>query len=395
MDGEWQRVNKKHPCPICEKHDWCSIAKRDGNVLCMRIESGKPCANGGWWHPINGYPLENETPLKNESLPLSNLIHQEEPLEVYTNQEKKGYSSRDYVRLIDQLSANWCVTSSSLVRLGIGFNPKGSRGMASGHTFPMRSASGEIIGYRVRKANGQKIAFKDSENGLFIPRGVSPGTCALITEGESDLAAALDLGFQAIGRPGCNECVQSVVDYLSGSKTFVRTILADNDSKVRPDSQARNPGLEGAERLAKALASEGIPCRVVAPPTGCKDLRDWYKAGVTRQDVDRHIQRTPIQFPEGYPCGFTKVSNAIRDSEDLRRISDGAFRLYYVLLSYTGKNGTCFPSVTELAKNTGKKSSTIHKLKSELRAVGLLDWETGCKGRANTYHLREIPIRKK
>src|SRR5256885_12968425 len=47
----WHRVSKEHPCLICGKPDWCTVSDRGS--CCMRIESGRPMKNGGWFFSFN------------------------------------------------------------------------------------------------------------------------------------------------------------------------------------------------------------------------------------------------------------------------------------------------------------------------------------------------------
>lgn len=52
---KWVRVNKRNPCPICDKPDWCLISQ-DGKVaICARIESDRPAGNkgAGWLHTLD------------------------------------------------------------------------------------------------------------------------------------------------------------------------------------------------------------------------------------------------------------------------------------------------------------------------------------------------------
>jgi hypothetical protein len=49
---EWNRVSKKHPCPICHKPDYCGVSSTTGIVVCMRVPSPKSSRNGGWVHVV-------------------------------------------------------------------------------------------------------------------------------------------------------------------------------------------------------------------------------------------------------------------------------------------------------------------------------------------------------
>ena len=58
--SKWLRVNRRNPCPVCGKPDWCLIAQDGKAAICARIESDKPAGNkgAGWIHT-----LDNATPL--------------------------------------------------------------------------------------------------------------------------------------------------------------------------------------------------------------------------------------------------------------------------------------------------------------------------------------------
>jgi hypothetical protein len=46
-----RRVDRHHKCPICGRSDWCTFA--DDIAICMRVESPRPSANGGWVHKLD------------------------------------------------------------------------------------------------------------------------------------------------------------------------------------------------------------------------------------------------------------------------------------------------------------------------------------------------------
>ena len=127
------------------------------------------------------------------------------------------------------------VSGASLNRLNIGWD-------GEAYTFPMSNNFGSIIGIRRRFPNSRKVSVKGSKNGLFIPQGLSADGFLLVCEGVSDTAAALNLGFSAIGRPNCNSKIEMTVKAASSQKEIV--IAGDND----------NVGKSGARRLAGAMA---------------------------------------------------------------------------------------------------------------------------------------------
>ncbi|MDI6710477.1 MAG: DUF3854 domain-containing protein [Bacillota bacterium] len=47
-----RRVSRRRPCPVCGHEDWCGFNSRV--CVCMRVESPRPAANGGWVHRLTG-----------------------------------------------------------------------------------------------------------------------------------------------------------------------------------------------------------------------------------------------------------------------------------------------------------------------------------------------------
>jgi hypothetical protein len=69
------RVNRRRPCPVCEKTWWCRVEKNGRYTICNRIESPRPARYGGegWIHYPDSrdnnaraarpnYQTENESP---------------------------------------------------------------------------------------------------------------------------------------------------------------------------------------------------------------------------------------------------------------------------------------------------------------------------------------------
>ncbi len=53
--SKWVRVNRRNPCPVCGKPDWCLISGDGKAAICARIESDKPAGNkgAGWLHRLD------------------------------------------------------------------------------------------------------------------------------------------------------------------------------------------------------------------------------------------------------------------------------------------------------------------------------------------------------
>lgn len=281
---------------------------------------------------------------------------------------------------ISKLALNWNVSEESILRLGVGFD-------TYAYTFPMRNGEGKIIGIRKRprKDISRKHAAKDSTLGIFIPEGVKPCNVQLINEGESDVAAALTLGFSAIGTPGAGAVLKQVVRFLQQSPIVCPCITGDNDAA----------GMSGAEKLADGLLEGGIPCRVLIPPEPYGDLREWLtRGGLTREGLLRAINAQEIRWPNNWPPGFIgKVPNALLRRGIVARIGQGPFALLCLIRSYYRPGGKVFPAREELARLLGESVSTVDRYKTVLVKAGLLTWKRGRTGRANEYYVNFGPCK--
>ena len=170
----------------------------------------------------------------------------------------------------ERFAAALGVSAASLRRLGAGWLPD-RRAWA----FPMRDARGRVLGIRLRYRNGRKLSIKGSKEGLFLPDDLHAGSRLLVCEGPTDTAALLDLGFDAVGRPSCTGGTKHIVALAKRLRPVEIAIIADHDE----------PGQKGADRLAAALLAYVPIVRVVIPPPGVKDARDWKRAGATAADV--------------------------------------------------------------------------------------------------------------
>ena len=248
---DWNRVTKDHPCPICHKPDWCGYTV--DTVHCMRISSDHPVRGGGGWiHRLsNPIPAYHRPPPRDEMLrPCFKSIWKEWRLKLDTS-------------LLAQYAQALHVSDEALYDLGAAW-----AWQHKAWAFPMRDGAGKIVGIRLRDNAGHKWAVKGSRQGLFLTRNwPSMPEGALILEGPTDTAAALSIGFLAIGRPscvGCEDIVSTTIKRLAIRRVI---IVADND----------DPGKAGAQRLALTLQ---VPHKIIVPP--CKDMREWVGKGATQ-----------------------------------------------------------------------------------------------------------------
>jgi hypothetical protein len=60
-------------------------------------------------------------------------------------------------------------------------------------------------------------------------------------------------------------------------------------------ADADAPGQRGAENLASVLLAYCPAVRVIVPPAGVKDLREWKRRGATHADVQAAIDAAPVR----------------------------------------------------------------------------------------------------
>jgi phage/plasmid primase-like uncharacterized protein len=149
----------------------------------------------------------------------------------------------------------------------------------------MRDAAGEVRGIRLRGPDGRKWAVRGGREGLFLPAGLDVAQRLLICEGPTDTAAALDLGFAAVGRPSCT----------GGAGLLLRLVRERHPAEVVVVADGDPPGQRGARDLAAELRGYVRVVRVITPPA--KDLREWLRAGATADNLAALIAATaPLEI---------------------------------------------------------------------------------------------------
>ena len=258
---EWITVKRGSPlakCPVCGRPDWCSVTA-DGIVChCMRIVSDRPARGGGWIHRIDGRPL----------------THSPRPEPVEPPDLGAIYAGFQAVPELAGHARELGVSVESLNRLGT----RWAR-IQQAWAYPMRTPGGKIVGIRLRYPD-KKRSVKGGKEGLFVPDGTVGDLVeqVLVCEGPTDTAAALDMGFYAIGRPSCRGSVDYLKTVCAGRDVVV---VADNDApKTGPDGTVLRPGQDGAEALVRELLPVTHSVKLILPLRG-KDLREWKQLGCT------------------------------------------------------------------------------------------------------------------
>jgi phage/plasmid primase-like uncharacterized protein len=191
-----------------------------------------------------------------------------------------GYRAAVDPMHLNALARSLGLSIESLTALGIGWSA-----YYRAWSFPMTDAAGAVVGIRLRRTDGRKFAVRGGHEGLFAPTQVlttahaEPGSL-IVCEGPTDAAALLHVGFVAVvGRPSCTGGVKLLVELAQRRRPTEIILVADGDE----------PGRRGAGDLASVLVAYVAAVRVITPPAGIKDARDWLRAGATRADMEAAI----------------------------------------------------------------------------------------------------------
>lgn len=265
----WQRVSRAHPCRVCGKPDWCLISTDSRSVICARVESARRCGEAGWLHVESGQWIgECQRPVVFEFEAAATTHGWDAAV--------SGFESNLASNRLRELSAHLGVSAESLRRLRVGWSNHNRA-----FTFPMVNADGRIVGVRLRTPSGRKLAIRGGKQGLFVPVGPSARRL-VICEGPTDTAAVLDLELNAIGRPSCSGGAKQIVGLVVRSKPDRIVLIADSDLS----------GCQGAQQLGATLVAYANEVRIVYPPNGVKDAREWVRQGATHEDLLRAIDST-------------------------------------------------------------------------------------------------------
>ncbi|QNN24940.1 AAA family ATPase [Planctomycetales bacterium ZRK34] len=204
---------------------------------------------------------------------------------------KRYHEVADDDRLV-ALAKRLSVSVDSLRRLRVGWCERDGA-----YSFPMRNAAGDVTGIRLR-LDDAKYAERGGRDGLFIPVGLIGSGPLLIAEGPTDCAAALDMGYDAIGR--ANNSARTTDDLIAEYVTRQRRdevwIVTDADPA---GSRAAEATQAAADRLAARLVPVVGTVRVFAPPSPHKDVRAWRINGATADDVDAAAEASSSRGPAG------------------------------------------------------------------------------------------------
>jgi hypothetical protein len=261
----FNRVTRSNRCPICDHPTWCLISKDGAAAICARIESPKRVSDAGWLHRLTDSPRRDYV----RSAPIRT--------DTTTDWEAVSRKCEKALNSAVELASSLGVPTIALLAMHVGWSDE-----KRAYTFPMRDATGKVIGIRTRAKDGKKLTMTGGHNGIFIPDPLSEqGDQLLVCEGPTDCAAIYSLGFDVIGRPSNTGGKEFVLGVIKARRPRRVILVLDRD---KPGSDAERLTREDAAILASQIKCE---CRMILPPQ--KDARDWIKAGATCRDFARAI----------------------------------------------------------------------------------------------------------
>ena len=140
-------------------------------------------------------------------------------------------------------------------------------------SFPECDATGALVGFCFRTDDGRKGSPSGkvgAKRGLIIPSTLPTRPDPVLSvEGPTDVAACETLGLASVGRPSNTSGGQLIAQLLKRREVL---IIGENDQ----NPAGTWPGREGAEKLAKYLATTWKRVvRWTLPPEGYKDVRTY------------------------------------------------------------------------------------------------------------------------
>ena len=250
------RVTKQQRCPVCKHGDWCRVFA-DGWAECMRVQSDRPAKSGGWMHRIGDEPRRYLPPPPRFA-----------PTSINATKLIREWAAATTATALDALAASLGLTTPSVKAAGAAWaTPHGA------WAFPMCDGYGNTLGIRLRSATG-KYAVRGSKQGIFLA-DVPPQKTLFVCEGPTDTAAAIELGFFAVGRPNCCCGGPEIKVYARRLAVARVVVIADNDK----------PGLDGARKVGGELK---LPFAIYVPPA--KDLREFVGLGGTRAMIENTLK---------------------------------------------------------------------------------------------------------
>lgn len=169
---------------------------------------------------------------------------------------------------VEDLAHHLKVSAEALTALEVGWSADDQA-----WTFPEFNGGNEICGILRRFPDSRKLVVQGGKRGLSLPSGWRERQTTLyICEGQSDVAAALSKGINAIGRPGKTAGLRHLVQLCRNVAQAI-VVVVDND-KNDDGRQVQAFVRQLSNQLQKEIG-------IFRPPQDFKDLRDFLTTGDT------------------------------------------------------------------------------------------------------------------
>lgn len=289
-----QLDGRGYPCPHCGGRNrfaaFKDVAQR-GSVQCricfnastdprpgdgiatlrwlLNCDTRAACQWLAGWLGLTDSVTAPEPPLR-RSVPLRSSVKRDGRLDRLADCCHRAMKSSWWSRLGSRLG----LPTADLKRLRVGWS---AQHIAT--TWPMVDHDDNVVGIRTRDMKtGEKKSVYGGTAGVFVPAGLLPSVDRLfIAEGPTDTAALLSIGFDCIGRPSCNGAVAITTKLVKKLHPSEVVIVADEDTN--------DAGRKGAESLGVALVTVCARVRIIFPPNGINDARDWVRGGATAENI--------------------------------------------------------------------------------------------------------------
>ena len=155
----------------------------------------------------------------------------------------------------------------------------------------------------------------------------------LIVEGATDVAAALDIGLVAVGRPSSVGCLDKLTQLVVSRNVVV---LGENDAGA---------GKEGMEKAFGVLRPHAKQIAQLLPPDGIKDLRQWVGQGLTQEQLLGFIHTTGDSTSNEIILSSVAPLDLAKQWLEATYFQDDIFTLRVFHGSWYAYNGQCYEEI--------------------------------------------------
>lgn len=296
VDGLENRRGR--PCPKCGGRDrfaaFTGLAER-GVVHCRRCfnTNTKPRPGDGlsslrWWLGVDAADaIEWLARFLGMERGVAVPWHVERRVRVVEQRDTDPRWAEMADRWFAKMPETWRARAAERLGLPVAVLNRLRVGWAPEHrstSWPMLDPDGRVVGIRLRcPVTARKSAVRGSVAGLIFPVDLRAGMPLWVAEGPTDTAALCSVGLDAVGVPSAGARADWVAALARRLRAPELIVVADSD----------DAGAMSAERLV-AAGVPMCPVRVIYPPIGHKDVREWIVSGANADELREVADAAPI-----------------------------------------------------------------------------------------------------